>query len=268
MSVIQALILGIAQGITELLPISSSAHLTLIPWFFKWDTVESFNISFEAFDVALHAGTLLAIALFFFKDWINLLKGAYKQTIKKEKNPEGKMFWYIVLATIPGGIIGFVLDKFCENVLSNILIIATALIIMGIILYIADKKGKNETDYENLSLKQTFLVGLSQSLAFIPGVSRSGITMTTARLMGVKREAAARYSFMLSAPIVLAATLYKFKDFAFTELTFWLGVFVSFLVGIFVIKFLLDYLKKGSFKGFAIYRVVIGIIVLVTLFLR
>ena len=268
MSILQAIILGIVQGVTELLPISSSAHLTLIPWLFKWDEVEAFNISFEAFDVALHAGTLLAIAIFFFKDWINLLKGAYKQTIKKENNPEGKMFWYIVLATIPGGIIGFVLDKFCEDILSNILIISIALIAMGIILYIADKKGKNETNYENLSLKQTFLIGLSQSLAFIPGVSRSGVTMTTARLLEVKREAAARYSFMLSAPIVLAATIYKLKDFAFMELTFWIGIFVSFLTGIIVIKFLLNYLKKGSFKGFAIYRVIIGAIVLITLLLR
>ena len=111
MTIIQAIILGIVQGLTELLPISSSAHLFLIPWLFSWDIPESF-------DVALHAGTLLAIGIFFFKDWLNLLKGAYRQTIKKEKNPEGRMFWYIVLATIPGGIIGFILDKYCEDLLT------------------------------------------------------------------------------------------------------------------------------------------------------
>ncbi len=252
MEIYQSIILGIVQGLTELLPISSSGHLFLIPWFFNW------NIP-EYFDVALHFGTLLAIGIFFFKDWINLIKGGYKQVVKKEKSTEGRLFWYIVIATIPGGIIGFLLDHFAEEILTKPLIIAIALIVMGAVLYIVDKYSKNETSYEELSFKQTFLIGLSQALAFIPGVSRSGITMTTGRLLGVKREAAAKYSFMLSAPIVLAATAYKFKDFVF-DLPFITGVAISFVVGIFVIKFLLDYLKKGSFKLFSIYRVVLGII--------
>lgn len=255
--VLQALILGIVQGLTELLPISSSAHLFLIPWIFNWDIAESF-------DVALHFGTLLAIALFFFKDWIDLIKGGIK-TVKGEKNPEGRMFWYLVLATIPGGIIGFVLDHYAQDILTNPTIIALALIMMGIILYIADKYAKSSVKYEDMNLKQTFLIGLSQALAFIPGVSRSGVTMTTARIMGIERESAAKYSFMLSAPIVLGATLYKMKDFVF-GIPFIVGVVVSFLVGIFVIKFLLNYLKKGSFKGFAIYRVILGIIVLILVF--
>lgn len=269
MTILQATILGIVQGLTELLPISSSAHLFLIPWIFNWDIPESF-------DVALHFGTLLAIGIFFFKDWIELIKGGFNQLVKKKKTTEGKMFWYIVLATIPGGIIGFILDKYAESILTKPIIIAIALIIMGIILYIVDKKCKSETEYKNMTLKQTFLIGLSQSLAFIPGVSRSGITMTTGRLMGVKRESAAKYSFMLSAPIVLAATIFKIKDFIkfflVAEVTgiiaFAMGVIMSFIVGIFVIKFLLDYLKKGSFKGFAIYRVIVGIIVIAIYFIR
>lgn len=265
MEIYQALILGIVQGLTELLPISSSAHLTIIPWLFNWISNPEFTIAFEGFDVALHFGTLLAIGIFFFKDWIELIKGGFNQVVKKEKTTEGRMFWYIVLATIPGGIIGFVLDKFCEDALSKPIIIAIALIIMGIILYIVDKKGKNTTDYEHMTLKQTFLIGLSQALAFIPGVSRSGITMTTARAMGVKRESAAKYSFMLSAPIVLAATIFKMKDFNFTSPAFYIGILSSFLVGIFVIKFLLNYLKKGSFKGFAIYRVILGIFIICVL---
>ena len=254
MSVFQSIILGIVQGLTELLPISSSGHLFLIPWILKWDIPESF-------DVALHAGTLMAIGIFFFKDWIELLKGAYKQTIKKEKNREGTMFWYIVLATIPGGIIGFVLDKFFGDLLTKPLIIAIMLVIMGILLYFVDKKAPKNTKYEEMTLKQTFLIGLSQALAFIPGVSRSGITMTAGRAMGIEREAVAKYSFMLSAPIVLAATLYKFKDFVF-DLPFIIGVLTSFLVGMFVIKFLLNYLKKGDFKWFAIYRVIVGLFVI------
>lgn len=269
MQIYQSIVLGIVQGLTELLPISSSAHLFLIPWFFNWQIPESF-------DVALHFGTLLAIGIFFFKDWIELIQGGLKTITKKEKSTEGRLFWYIVIATIPGGIIGFILDKYAEGILTQPLIIAIALIVMGIILYIVDKNAKNKTDYENLSFKQTFIIGLSQALAFIPGVSRSGITMTTGRLMGVKREAAAKYSFMLSAPIVLAATVFKLNEFieyfAIANITgiiaFIMGVLASFIVGILVIKFLLEFLRNRSFKVFAIYRIVIGILVIVAFVLR
>ncbi len=254
MEIYQALILGIVQGLTELLPISSSAHFEIIKWIFEWEIP-------EAFDVALHFGTLLAIVIYFFKDWLELIKGGFKYVVKKEKTVQGRMFWYIVLATIPGGIIGFILDTFFSDVLDIPWVIATALIVMGIVLYFVDKKCKSETEYEQMTLKQTFLIGLSQALAFIPGVSRSGVTMTTARALGVKREAAAKYSFLLSTPIVFAATVYKFKDFVF-DLPFIIGVLASFIVGIFVIKFLLKYLQKGSFKGFAIYRVIAGILII------
>jgi len=258
MTVLQALILGIVQGLTELLPISSSAHLNLIPEIFQWNMPDSF-------DVALHFGTLLAIALFFCKDWIALLKGGWNKVVHKKTTTEGNMFWYIVLATIPGGIIGFLLDHFLEDTLKAPWIIAIALIVMGIILYIVDKKAPSKVAYKDMNLKQTFLIGLSQALAFIPGVSRSGVTMTTARMMGIKRESAAKYSFMLSAPIVLGATLFKLKDFVF-DLPFVIGVVTSFIVGIFVIKFLLQYLQKGSFKIFAIYRILLGMAVLAWFF--
>lgn len=260
MTVIQALILGIVQGLTELLPISSSAHLFLIPEILNWSIPESF-------DVALHFGTLLAIAIFFFKDWIDLIKGGFRKVFKKEDSVSGRMFWYIVIATIPGGAIGFLLDHYASEILTQPIIIALALIIMGIVLYVADKYSKSETKYENMTLKQTFLIGLSQALAFIPGVSRSGITMTTGRLMGVDRESTAKYSFMLSAPIVLGATLYKFLSFTF-DLPFVIGVLASFIVGMIVIKFLLEYLKKGSFKGFAIYRIIAGVLVLIWFFVK
>ncbi len=269
MEIYQAVILGVVQGLTELLPISSSAHLNLIPTIFNWSVPESF-------DVALHFGTLLAIGIFFFKDWLKLIAGGFKKIFKKEDSTEGRMFWYIVAATIPGGIIGFILDKYAQDLLTKPLIIAIALIVMGIILYLVDKNAKSETDYENMTFKQTFLIGLSQALAFIPGVSRSGITMTTGRAMGVKRESTAKYSFMLSAPIVLAATVFKLGDFidyfavASTTgiIAFVLGVLVSFIVGIIVIKFLLNYLKKGSFKIFAVYRVVVGLLVIAWLILK
>ena len=261
MEIYQALILGIVQGITELLPISSSAHLNIIPWMLGWINQPGFTEAFNGFDVALHFGTLLAIVIVFFKDWIELIKGGFKYAVKKEKTVQGRMFWYIVLATIPGGLVGFLLDHFLGDALNRPIIIAIALIVMGIILYIVDKKSPSKVKYEEMTLKQTFLIGLSQALAFIPGVSRSGVTMTAGRIMGVDRESTAKYSFMLSAPIVLGATLYKFKDFVF-NIPFVVGVLASFLVGIAVIKFLLQYLKKGSFKVFAIYRVVVGLAII------
>ena len=267
MTVFQSLILGIIQGLTELLPISSSGHLEIIPWLLGWTSNPNFATAFEGFDVALHFGTLLAIVLFFFKDWIKLFIGGYNQVVKKKKTTEGRMFWYLVIATIPGGIIGLLLDTFAGDALKKPVIIAIALIVMGIILYFVDKKAKSKTDFEHMSFKQTFLIGLSQCLAFIPGVSRSGVTMTAGRAMGIDRESVARYSFLLSTPIVFAATIFKIKDFVFS-VPFFVGVLASFIVGFIVIKWLLNYLKKGSFKGFAIYRVIFGIIILIFAIVR
>lgn len=270
-TIVQSIFLGIVQGLTEFLPISSSAHLNLIPWIFNWTQNTAFMEEFEgSFDVALHVGTLLAIIIFFFKDWLELLKGGYKLAVKKEKTLEGKMFWYLVIATIPGGILGLLADKFLEDYLRTAyLLIAIVLIIMGIILYLADEKCKSKTDYEHMSLKQTFIIGFSQALAFIPGVSRSGITMTVGRLMGVDRKSTAKYSFMLAAPITVGAALYKLVSGAFTiNLSFFVGILASFIVGVLVIKFLLEYLKKGSFKIFAIYRIVVGLVVIGIYFIR
>ena len=265
MSVIQALVLGIVQGLTELLPISSSAHLILIPWIFNWKIPESF-------DVALHLGTLLAITLFFFKDWIKLIRGGYEQVVKKKKSTEGRIFWYIVAVTIPTGIVSLVLDKLsgyiCDKFHIETILIAIALIILGIVLYVVDKKSASETKFENISFKQSFLIGLSQALAAaFPGTSRSGITMTVARALKVDRESAAKYSFLLSTPIILAAVIVSITDFEFT-LAFFMGILSSFIVGILVIKFLLNYLKKGSFKIFAIYRIILGIIVIAINFIK
>ena len=275
MTIIQAIILGIVQGLTELLPISSSAHLNLFPWLFNWGEMS------PAFDVALHIGTLFAILVFFFKDWVNLIKGGYKQLVKKEKSTDGKIFWYIVISTIPAGILSLVLDKISENIIEKLaqtfntaeinvemVFIAIALIVMGIILYIVDKKSKSTIKYEKITLKQSILIAISQAIAAaFPGVSRSGITMTVGRKMEIERESVAKYSFLLSTPIVAAAALYEMKHFVF-DLSFFVGVLTSFIVGMLVIKFLLNYLKKGSFKIFAIYRVVLGIIILAICFIR
>ena len=267
--IFQALILGIVQGLTELLPISSSAHLNLFPWIFGWNEIS------PSFDVALHIGTLFAIVLFFFKDWVNLIKGGYNQVVKKKKSTDGKIFWYIVISTIPTGILCLALDKLSEKIMEKLattfsieekmvemFMIAIALIVMGIILYIVDKKAKSEVEYKDITLKQSLWIAMSQAIAAaFPGVSRSGITMTVGRGMGLKRESVAKYSFLLSTPVVAAAALVDLKDFVFSP-AFFMGIFASFIVGVLVIKFLLNYLQKGSFKVFAIYRVILGLFVI------
>ena len=264
---IQAVILGIVQGLTEFLPVSSSAHLNVFPWVFGWDTIS------ESFDVALHLGTLFAILIYFFKDWINLIVGGAKKVFKKEDSLNGKIFWYLVIATIPAGIMSLVLDKISENIVGDnlnleMILIAVALIVMGIVLYIVDKKSENKVKYEEITLKQSVLVAISQALAAaFPGVSRSGITMTIARLLKIDRESAAKFSFLLATPIVAAAVLVNITSFTLS-IPFIAGVLASFVVGLFVIKFLMDYLKKGSFKIFAIYRIIIGIIILALVFFR
>lgn len=267
MTVIQGIILGIVQGLTEFLPISSSGHLNVFPWLFNWEMLS------DGMDVALHIGTLLALVIFFFKDWLNLVKAGYKKVIKKEDSKEGKIFWYLVIATIPAGILSLVLDKVSDKIIGDdinfqMAIIAITLIVMGILLYIADKKSKSTTNYENLSLKQSILIGASQAIAAaFPGVSRSGITMTTARFLKVDRESAAKFSFMLAMPITLAAVIFDLSNFVF-NLPIILGILASFITGVVVIKFLMDYLKKGSFKVFAVYRMIFGAIILGIYFLR
>ena len=267
MNWLQSIFLGIVQGLTEFLPVSSSAHLNIMPWLFKWE-----NIS-DSFDLALHAGTLFAILIYFYKDWLALISGGVKLVVKKEKNQDGKIFWYIMAATIPAGVLGLLLEKVIgfitgENLNVQMMIIAFALVAMGVALFFADKKAKSSLNYHKMGFKETFLVGLSQAIAAgIPGTSRSGITMTIARVLKVDRESAARLSFLLSAPIVAAAVVLSIGDFTFS-IEFLLGVLASFVSGLFVIKFLMGYLKKGSFKVFAIYRVVIGVIIFVIALFR
>ena len=227
MTIIQALILGIVQGLTELLPVSSSAHLNVIPWLLKWTENPAFMEEFSgSFDVALHFGTLIAIALFFFKDWLILIKAGFKKVVKKEESVEGKMFWYLVIATIPAGILALVLDKISDSIIGDNFklemgLIAVALIVMGIILAIVDKKSENKHKYEDINLKQSVLIGMSQAIAAaFPGVSRSGITMTIARSLKIDRESAAKFSFLLSTPIVAAAVLVDLAEFALTSIPF------------------------------------------------
>lgn len=262
---LKSIILGIIQGIGEFLPISSSAHLILVPYLFGWEQ------SSLAYDIALHFGTLLAVLVIFFKDWWNLFIGAVDKVTKGKDSFENKMFWYLVIATIPGALLGVLLDDVVENIFrQKIWLIASSLAIMGVLIYLgdrwADKHYKIETDFKHISLKQAFLIGLSQALAIIPGFSRSGTTILTARLLGLSKSAATKFTFLLSVPIIAGATILEIGNLAFTWETL-IGVFTAFIVGIFSIKFLLNYIKRHDFSVFAIYRVIFAAIILIKYFM-
>lgn len=260
MSIIQAIIYGVVQGITEFLPISSTAHLALIPWLFGWQDPGI------VFDVALHLGTAAAVILFFLKDWTDLIKAG----LIKPKTQDGRLFWFLVLATIPGALFGVFLDKYVE-IFRNPALMGTMLIIMGIILYVADRYGKKTADIRETGLKNSLIIGLAQVFAIIPGVSRSGITMSAGRMLGMTREGIARFTFLLSAPIILGDALYHAKGLLRTSIDltpFLTAIITAAAVGGLSIKLLLDYLKRKGFGIFAVYRFVLGAFIILLYFIR
>ena len=260
--ILQSILLGIVQGVGEFLPISSSAHLVLVPYLLD------FPEHSLAFDVALHFGTLIAVLMVFWKEWLILVKGVFNKVVNKKNSFENKMFWYLVIATIPGALIGKLLEDYVENIFRKLpLLIAIALAVMGILIYLGDKWAerhyKNPTEYKKLSLKQTFLIGLSQALAIFPGFSRSGTTILTGRLLGVSREACAKFSFMLSAPIIFGATILKFPELIeHFSTNLLVGIITAAIFGIISIKFLLNYIKKNDFAIFAYYRLIFAFVVI------
>lgn len=258
--------LGIVQGLGEFLPISSSAHLIITPWLFGWNDPNSFFNS-QSYDVALHVGTLLALVGFFGRDWIRLALHA-----TRPETPDGRLFWLLVVASVPGAAIGFVLDRYAADFFRDKeLIIAAALAIMGVILYYVDRTAPQRDDLEHITWRKALQIGLAQALAFIPGVSRSGSTMTMSRALGLQRETAARFSFLMSMPITFGAALVKLGDIETSALripAFWLGIGVSLVVGVLTIGFLLRYLRRNSFLPFAIYRIGLAAVIVVVYFLR
>lgn len=262
MSTLEAVVLGLVQGLGEFLPISSSAHLILVPWLFRWPDPGL------AFDVALHLGTLVAVLLFFWRDWVRLLAGA----LKGRKNRDGQLFWYLVIATIPGAVFGYLFENKAETVFRTPLLIAIMLIVMGIILYYADRKGAKEIELGGIDFVTSFVIGLSQALAIIPGVSRSGVTMSAALLLGLKREDAARFSFLLSTPIILGAGLAKLPDIiahpSLMGSSFMIGMLVSAVAGLVSIGFLLRFVQYKDYKPFAWYRFALGVLVIAVALMR
>ena len=276
MPLIQAIILALVQALTEFLPVSSTAHLILFPWLLHWQDPG------EAFDIALHAGTLLAVILYFFKDWLTLvicgLGGKYPAAAPVEEIAEHRrMFWYMVVATIPGGILGKLFDKQIEEHLRTPFIIAVSMILVGLLMWWADSKSHLTRKLEESNLGDAGVIGTAQALALWPGVSRSGITIITGLFRGFTREAATRFSFLMSAPLIAGAVaaklpglikLHKAGGLDLPLSTLAISILVSGLGGYFVIAFFLRYLQTRTLKVFVVYRVVFGIIILVLLFLQ
>lgn len=264
MEILSVIVLGFIQGIAEFLPISSSAHLIIFRDVFGIGAGMSANMELS-FDIALHLGTLLAIGIYFFKDFIQMIQKGFTKGVK---DSDGKILWYLIAATIPAAIVGVLFEEVIEDAIrNNYLLIAAALAIMGVIIYVADKYSKSTKDIKQMSLKDAILVGCSQVFALIPGFSRSGTTIAAARILGVEREEAAKFSFFLSAPVVCGAVILQLMKSATWEVimahvgTFILGILISFIVGLICIKYLLKYLHKHNFKIFMIYRIVLAIIV-------
>lgn len=253
MSIWQAIMMGIIQGLGEFLPISSSGHLVLAPWLFNW------QVPGLTFDIALHMGTLLAVVLYFWKDWFNLFHAAI--TGKNKENR--RIFWYLVFASIPAAVAGVLFNDIIENTLRSPIIVGAMLIIFGIILYLADKK-RQVRRLDSMNLRDALLIGTAQAIALIPGVSRSGITMTAARMFSYTREEAARFSFLLSTPVIFGAGVLEMSNInpAEINLPFIVGVLASAIVGLLCISFLMQFIKKCSFNIFVGYRVVLGIVII------
>jgi undecaprenyl-diphosphatase len=278
MPLYQAIVLAIVQGLTEFLPISSTAHLWLVPWLLGWKDPGL------TFDVALHAGTLVAVLAYFWRYWVEMARmavglgaggaalpdaGTARHSAHTDLRQNPRLLWYLVIATIPAALAGWRFEHAAEEQLRSPIIIGTALLVIGLFMWAGDLLGKRERDLGHVGFLDSFLVGMAQALAVIPGVSRSGVTMTAGLFRRMKRETAARFSFLLSTPIIAGAALKKGLEIRHAGLShdmrlpFLCGALVSALVGYLVIAVLIRFLERRTFKLFVVYRIAVGVIVLV-----
>lgn len=265
---ISVIILAIIQGIAEFLPISSSAHLIIFREVFGiGKDVISGDLGLT-FDIALHLGTALAIIVFFFKDFLNM---AIKGFTKGVKDKDGKIMWYLIAATVPAALAGVLFEDVIDNVIrEKYYLIAIALIVMGVIIYLVDKKCPRDKEIKDMTLKDALIIGCSQVFALIPGFSRSGTTIVAGRALHLEREDAAKFSFYLSLPVVMGAVVLQLIKVDFSIIAsnisiLLVGIVISFIIGILCIRFLLKYLRSNDFKVFMWYRLVLGIGVLIYL---
>lgn len=271
MPIFHAVVLALVQALTEFLPVSSSAHLILVPWLLGWADHGLL------FDIALHAGTVMAVMAYFFKTWVRLAFLAIGKEVWKPapgepdfdlyRNP--RLFLYLIAATLPAGIVGLAFQDFVESTLRSPFVIGVMLIAIGLLIAYAERTGTFKRDLDTLSFRDAMAIGFAQAVALIPGTSRSGITISTAMLLGVTRHSAARFSFLLSTPVIVGAAAKAALD-AFAEggipadqqAAFAVGVAVSAIAGYLVIAGLLAFLRRATMRVFVIYRVIFGIIVL------
>ncbi len=265
-TIFQALVLGLLQGFAEFLPISSSAHLTLAPWLFNWPDPGL------SFDVALHFGTLIAVIWYFRAEWVALIQSAWQIVMtRKIETVEQKRAAFLVVATIPGGIFGLLLEKKAETAFRSPALIASALIVLGILLWLADRFARSDRPITRMTWTDSIVIGAAQVFALIPGVSRSGSTITAARALGLDRNGAAAFSFLLSMPIIAAAVILKGPHLLRESglgMPLLVGVVASAISGWLAISVLLRYVSRHSYGVFAIYRVVLGLAVLAIYFAR
>jgi len=265
-SVAQALILGLIQGLSEFLPVSSSAHLTLAPWLFGWPDPGL------AFDVALHVGTLVAVLAFFQAQWIALIAAAWNIVVRRRvETEEERRVIFLIVATIPGAIAGLALEKYAESTFRDPKLIAIVLIVMGIVLWAVDRVAPQERPLAAMRWTDALMIGLAQMFAIVPGVSRSGSTITAGRALRLTREGAAVFSFLMSMPIIAAASILKVPHVLKSEglsLPLVVGVLASAISGWLAITVLLRFVVRRSYGVFAVYRIVVGVIVLLIAYSR
>ncbi len=261
----QAILLAIVQGITEFLPISSSAHLALAPWLFGWKDQGL------TFDIALHIGTLAAVVAYFFRDWMQVFAQAFGIDYGRDPGlrTNRSLLWLLLAASIPAGAAGLILKDYVETTLRSPYVIGAMLVLIGLLMAYAEKVGRRDRGIESVTIKDALTIGLAQALALVPGTSRSGITITAGLFRGIDRHSAARFSFLLSTPITAAAAakaaydLYKQGGVpADMQAQFTVGILVSGITGGFVIAFLLNYLRTRNLKFFIVYRIAFGLLVL------
>jgi undecaprenyl-diphosphatase len=265
----QALVLGVVQGATELLPISSSGHLILVPWLLDWTYLEQNDAFNQTFDVSLHLGTCIAVGAYFWRDVVELVR-AWLGTLRRRSiaTPSERLAWAVVVATIPAALVGFALEDPIAEHLGEPWQIAIFLAGFGLLLGWADRRPAPDT-LEQVTVRRGLWVGLAQCLALMPGVSRSGITITASRFLGLDRDASARFSFLLLLPITLGAVLFKgLTDVVLADLPsgttgpFLVGVLASLGTGLVAILWLLDYVRRHTYDLFVVYRVVLATAVL------
>jgi len=265
MPIYQAVVLAIVQALTEFLPISSTAHLVLIPWLFGWKD------GGLTFDVALHAGTLVAVIIYFFRDWVQIVAQGFG--LNAGSDPDLKqnrsLLWLLAAGSIPIGIVGYLFDKQADTTWRQPYVIGTMLIVVGVVMWMAERRRIGSKSLSTIQLSDSIAVGLAQAVSVIPGTSRSGATISAGLFRNMNREAAARFSFLLSTPAIAAAVLKKFWDVrkeggipADMRAPIVVGIVVSGLLGAVVIAFFLRYLRRSSLMPFVYYRIVFGIIVI------